>query len=53
LALEVQAVPYDERHAYLDAKYAFEERLLNQNMIGNQTGQILLNFDEIQADESN
>lgn len=48
LAAEVLDVPYDFRHAYLNNKYNFEEDLLNEKMIGNTTGQILLNFDEME-----
>ena len=49
LALEVQDIPYDSRDAYLDSKYGFEEQLLNQKMIGQSTGQVLLNFDEMEG----
>jgi hypothetical protein len=41
-------MPYDQRNNYLIEKYNFEEELLNEKMLGNNQGQIMVNFDEIE-----
>lgn len=46
--MEVKEIPYDFRTKYLVEKYNFEEELLSERMIGNSTGQIMINFDELE-----
>ena len=46
LSLEVEKVPFDDRQKFIEQKYKYGQDKLHKMIVGEEEGQILLNFDE-------
>ena len=48
--METEKIPFEHRQAFLEDKYKFSDEMLHKMIVGEQYGQIMLNFDQCEVE---